>query len=406
MPYTDDFTWVKGNHTFKFGGMYQLTIYNGFGRQCEAGCVGFSYQETGVPGGTNPNAGGNAFASFLLGDADSAQIDTVRFIGQNFNYFAGFAQDDWRVSPQARAESRRSLGWQSAAGRFEQRVGQFLADHAESGREQYSWRCRVRRYRPGPDRQSGLHRHVALGLRTAHWSGLLWDQKTVIRASYSRSYRCAAIRQRIRPQRRLHSDPDLQQQFGGVTPDLYARSGRSAVDRAAVHQSFGCERIQHLLVSGPETTKLPAYDNFNFSIQRQLSNSLILDVGYVGVMGEHLQAQLLQYNSLPGADLTKFGTTVNSINVLNSQVGSTLANQYGITAPFPGFAALWGTRATVAQALRPYPQYTNIDTYAGQGDHSGHSTYHSRPDQAAEALWIGSGDADFVCLLEDSDQCR
>jgi hypothetical protein len=52
-------------------------------------------------------------------------------------------------------------------------------------------------------------------------------------------------------------------------------------------------------------------------------------------------------------------------------VGSTLANQYGIVAPYPGF------KGTVKQALRPFPQYTYIDTYAGQGDHSGHSTYHS-----------------------------
>ncbi len=98
--YNDDFTWIHGKHTFKFGGMYQLNHYNGFGRQCEAGCVGFSYQETGVPGGTNPNAGGNAFASFLLGYADSGQIDTVRFIGQQFYYFGGYFQDDWRVTPK------------------------------------------------------------------------------------------------------------------------------------------------------------------------------------------------------------------------------------------------------------------------------------------------------------------
>ena len=65
--YNDDFTWIHGKHTFKFGGMFQINHYNGFGRQCEAGCVGFSYQETGVPGGSNPTAGGNAFASFLLG---------------------------------------------------------------------------------------------------------------------------------------------------------------------------------------------------------------------------------------------------------------------------------------------------------------------------------------------------
>jgi hypothetical protein len=68
---------------------------------------------------------------------------------------------------------------------------------------------------------------------------------------------------------------------------------------------------------------------------------------------------------------------VNTINVLSSLVGSPLANQYGITAPFPAFSSLWGARATVAQALRPYPQYTNIDTYSGQGDHSGHSTYNA-----------------------------
>src|ERR1022692_5047393 len=30
--------------------------------------------------------------------AVTIEIDTVRFIGQQFYYFAGFVQDDWRVS--------------------------------------------------------------------------------------------------------------------------------------------------------------------------------------------------------------------------------------------------------------------------------------------------------------------
>ena len=128
---------------------------------------------------------------------------------------------------------------------------------------------------------------------------------------------------------------------------------------------------------GQETTKLPACDNINFSIQRQLSGSLVFDVRYVGIMGEHLQAQLLQYNSPPGSDLNLFGSTVNSINVLNSLVGSPLANQYGINAPFPAFSSLWEARATVAQALRPYSRYTYTDTSASRGDHSGHSNYHA-----------------------------
>ena len=63
---------------------------------------------------------------------------------------------------------------------------------------------------------------------------------------------------------------------------------------------------------GNETTKLPAYDNFYFSIERQLGSSMVLEGAYNGVMGEHLQAQLLQYNSLPVADMTKFGTVAQS----------------------------------------------------------------------------------------------
>lgn len=49
----------------------------------------------------------------------------------------------------------------------------------------------------------------------------------------------------------------------------------------------------------------------------------------------------------------------------------------GFRPPFPSFVSLWGSGATVRQALRPYPQFQNIDTRSGGGDHSGHSTYHS-----------------------------
>ena len=68
MAFNDDLTWIKGRHTFKFGGMYQHAWYNGFGRQDVAGRANFSFIGTGVPGNTNfTTAGGNSFASFLLG---------------------------------------------------------------------------------------------------------------------------------------------------------------------------------------------------------------------------------------------------------------------------------------------------------------------------------------------------
>ena len=92
-----------------------------------------------------------------------------------------------------------------------------------------------------------------------------------------------------------------------------------------------------------------------------------------------------------------------SITVLNSLVGSATANAAGITAPFPAFNTLWGSRATVAQALRPFPQYTYIDTYAGQGDHSGHSTYHALITQVQQARDGGSDVPGVLRLLQDPD---
>ena len=49
---------------------------------------------------------------------------------------------------------------------------------------------------------------------------------------------------------------------------------------------------------GSEGTRPPEDFNFNLSIQRQLSSSMVLEASYNGVMGSHLQTGLLQYNQV------------------------------------------------------------------------------------------------------------
>ncbi|HWD99343.1 MAG TPA: carboxypeptidase-like regulatory domain-containing protein [Bryobacteraceae bacterium] len=375
--YNDDFTWIKGSHTIKFGGMYQLNHYNGFGRQCEAGCVGFSYQDTGVPGGTNANNGGNAFASFLLGYANSGSIDTVRFIGQQFPYFAGFAQDDWRVTPKLVINygvrwdgNLPPTGLDDRWADFSPTTPNPAANNipgavlfAGSGQGRVGTRTLADMW------PWGFGPHVGLAYS--------YDQKTVIRASFARSYGSLVSVSGSTHTMGFTLTQGFNNTSNGVFPTYTLEQGMPAWTAPPFINPSVSNGTSVSWFQGQEATHLPAYDNINFSIQRQLSSSIVLNLAYVGVMGEHLQTQLLQYNSLPGSDLTAFGSTVNSINVLNSQVGSALANQYGITAPFANFGSLWGTRGTVAQALRPFPQYTNIDTYSGEGDHSGHSTYHA-----------------------------
>ena len=105
---------------------------------------------------------------------------------------------------------------------------------------------------------------------------------------------------------------------------------------------------------GREVSRLPEQLTWNLSIQRQLSNSMVLDVGYNALIGTHLQAGLLNINQVPFSALSQYGNTL-----LNSAVDSPAAIAAGIRQPWPGFADFYRnvrkTTPTVAQALRPYP---------------------------------------------------
>ena len=124
--------------------------------------------------------------------------------------------------------------------------------------------------------------------------------------------------------------------------------------------------------------------------------------------GPGIQSALLAYNeiyypNLP-ANLSPF--TAAGRTLLNSQVGSAAANAAGITPPWSGFNQLWGTGATVAQSLRPFPQYSTVDTINGQGDRIGHSTYHSMQVKFSHRYSSGlTVQASYVLskLLTDAD---
>ena len=100
--FTNSFTWVKGNHTYKFGGeaMFEgLPIANG---SRSNGIFGFSQAETADPYATGlafqNGATGFAYASFLLGNYSSLNLspqDTLRLGNHSFGIYA---QDTWKIS--------------------------------------------------------------------------------------------------------------------------------------------------------------------------------------------------------------------------------------------------------------------------------------------------------------------
>jgi hypothetical protein len=67
--------------------------------------------------------------------------------------------------------------------------------------------------------------------------------------------------------------------------------------------------------------------------------------------------------------------------VLQSNINSPLAQAAGIGAPFAGFSQLFGAQATVAQALRPFPQYQGVNVVAAPYDNSTYNSLQIKVDK-------------------------
>ena len=103
---TSSLTWVRGNHTFKFGGEWRRDIWEDVNTRGSQGIYNFSAAETGLPyvSSTTLNGGnlGFPYASFLLGQVDTATVSNlqdpqIRKIG------LGFYVQDTGSHPQAHA---------------------------------------------------------------------------------------------------------------------------------------------------------------------------------------------------------------------------------------------------------------------------------------------------------------
>jgi hypothetical protein len=94
----DDLTWIKGEHTFRFGYEFKRYYYNDRDRS-GSGSYNFRPRQTALSGYLNET--GHAFASFLLGAAQSASRGIV---GMNPGFrqpqHGFYVMDDWKMSPK------------------------------------------------------------------------------------------------------------------------------------------------------------------------------------------------------------------------------------------------------------------------------------------------------------------
>ena len=379
--FANDVTIIKGKHTIKIGVQAMYQFYNGFGRQCVSGCMTFDFKHTGRAGDPNfTTAGGSPIASMLLGYAADGVAETVRYIGQQWPSYAGFIQTDWRV----RSNLMLNLGlrWETMLpptgendswSDFNPTLANPLAGgikgaliYAGTGEGRQGTRSLADSY------------FKAFGPRFGMAYTL--KEKTVIRASAGLSYGNITTVTGSTHQRGFTLGLNFPDNSNGILPSYLVKNGLPAWSAPPFINPSFANRDAMPWWQGSEATTPPAFVTWNLSIQRQLSPTMVMETSYNASLGSGLQAGLLNYNQLDPKLLTQYGATL-----LNSRFDSPAAIAAGIRAPYPSFGEApglrgtggWGTQATVRQALRPYPQYSSIDTASGGGDHSGHSTYHA-----------------------------
>jgi hypothetical protein len=125
----------------------------------------------------------------------------------------------------------------------------------------------------------------------------------------------------------------------------------------------------------PDAGKMPKLNQWSFSVQRELTRDLVVDVAYVGNRGSGFTANnLINLNAISNDRLRSFGLDINNANdqaLLRARLDSPLAAQRGFNRlPYAGYSGA----NTVAQSLRPFPQFGNI---AALGVPLGESKYDS-----------------------------
>jgi hypothetical protein len=115
--------------------------------------------------------------------------------------------------------------------------------------------------------------------------------------------------------------------------------------------------------------KAPYYENWHFNIQHSLTQNLMLSLAYSGSAGHWLPGAGVagpMTNQIPTKYLPLQGTLSSTLNA--ASLATVQAMFPGFNTPFPNFTG------TVAQALKPFPQYNTI---ANPWLDIGNSTYNS-----------------------------
>jgi hypothetical protein len=374
----DVVTITKGKHTIKFGDIYQRFRTNYPTTLFANGRFLFNATETNLPDAFS-SATGNSYASFLLGDVDSAtvygpNIDAERYWSDNI-----FIQDEHRVTPKLTLTY--GLDWD-----LQNILSAPFNDMSQ-------WDPTVAN--PGCGGCLGAQTFLGFGTGTLNRKRFLTmdkhqfsprlgfayliTPKTTIRGSYGFVY--GPIGQALSAAWADHQgflrEFTTESTNGGVTPAFNWDNGFpiSRFNTTIPTLDPTIANGDATSYVGKGTPKPPDVQLINFTVQRQIPGNIVLSIAYIGNMSHHVGTVNDQlFNQLNYAQYGYLGS------LLTAPYNSPGAVAAGIVAPYPGF------QGSVAQALRPYPQYLGIN---GDSSFIGNDAYNSMQIKAQKTFSNG-----------------
>jgi len=346
----DSVTWVKGKHTLTMGGEFRWMQLNNITEDFESGAYNFSNAETAAAPGYSTS--GYSFASFLLGQVDSASLTVpAHYPRYTQNYWALYVQDDYKVTPHLTLNL--GVRWDVDQPRSE-------ADNFTSN------------FDPNiPNPGAGGHLGALVFASNCNgcnvrWADTFYDDvgprvgfawspgesgKTAIRGGYGIIYGPLYYADFGNSTNAGYAASPNPVSPNGFSPAFVLANGFPAYP-APPYLNPAIRNFSSVDYITPGFGKPPMIQSWSFQVQQQLAPDLILSVGYVGNKSQNLRSAAADgmYNNMRPQYLAL------GADVINAPVGSALANAAGVSAPFPGFSG------PVGQALRPFPQYYRFNT--------------------------------------------
>ena len=364
-------TLVHGNHTYKAGAEFRIDTWANITDANIQSTWNFSPNETGLPYLAASTVGGGSigygYASFLLGLADSASVSPPEAPQIRKNAWGLYLQDTWKVTHKLTLDYGLRWDYQDPYHEINNRIGSFGPTVANPsaggllGGMQYAG--------DGPGQchcQLAYAYKYAIGPRL----GVAWQvlPKTVVRGGFGVVYGTTAT------SNYLNSANGVGWNTFSATSTSFGQPGAtfsqgliySPSDLVGPLYSPGLYPAKGQLSPVPSwidpNGRPPRVVQWSINVQRQVTDALLVEAAYVGNRSAWDQATtLIDINALTPQKIAAAGLNIASAtdrSLLTSTFASGLPQARGFQVPYAGYP----TGSTLAQTLRPYPQFGTINS--------------------------------------------